>query len=106
MENEGEEYDKCSGNHTALSQIKILHCEQKNWNTKEDKGKSLMCTYCSWQKAHHEVMSSSEEVKYVALSIVKLRLAKGISPNYAALYDYKGYSLQKENHAKDHTLND
>jgi len=53
-----------------------------------------------------EVTSSSEEIKPVYIAIVELRLAEGISPYYTVLYDNKGYSLQKENHAKDHTLND
>ena len=40
----------------------------------------MYCTYCGWRKgmSQDEVMSNSEEIKPVALSIVKLCLAGGI----------------------------
>ena len=47
-------------------------CQQKNWNTKEEKGESIICVLVSKKAStsQDEVMSSSKEITSVALSIV------------------------------------
>ena len=63
-----------------LSQIDTLHCQR---NTKEDKSESMMhVLHVQWLAKRHIRMKQhqkSEKIKHVALSIVKLCLAGGIS---------------------------
>ena len=72
--------DKASGKpHRAIANQHLVLINKNNWNTKEDKVYSYV--YCDWQKgtSQEEAMSSSEEIKPIALSIVELRLAEAIS---------------------------
>jgi len=63
----GKPFHAIANRHLALS--------AKRTGTKEDKGNTMMllCGYCSWGKgmSRDEAMSSSEEIKPVALSIVE-----------------------------------
>ena len=55
---------------------------KKNWNTKEDKGESMICTLYILQLAKTEGMSwKYSDIKQlpIALSIVELHLAEGNS---------------------------
>jgi len=79
----GKPFHAITNRHLALS--------AKRTGTKEDKGSTMMLTM--WLRrlvkgmSRDEVTSSSEEIKPVALSIVELCLAEGISQ--FTLFSYK-----------------
>ena len=59
-----------------------FRCQQDEWSTKEDIGKSmknaLYVLWCAGAK-RDEVTSNSEKMKPVAIAVIKLHLFEGIS---------------------------
>ena len=55
-----EENSKAVGSHIMESQIDTLRCLQKNCNTKEDKGKSMIRVLCVLQLAKKHVLGQSD----------------------------------------------
>ena len=56
--------------HITLLQINTLCCQQKKWNRKEDKCTSMICIVCTVMAkgmSQEKAISSSEEIKPVAL---------------------------------------
>ena len=70
---------KASGKHTCviLSQIDTLHCQWKNWNTREDNGKSMIHVLYVMQLVKRHISGQSNvEIKPIALFFIELLLAE------------------------------
>ena len=79
LENVGEEHD--SDSEAILRYCKLTPCVTniKCWNTKEDKGKSMIHALYTAVDEKDEATLSSEEIKPIPLFIVELRWAESIS---------------------------
>ena len=61
----------------SANQHLALSASKDKWDTKEDKGKSIM--HVLWYACQAEATSSSEKIKLAALAVIKLCFSEGIS---------------------------